>query len=161
MARDHARIYLSIWDDPEFLALPMAAQHAFFLLLSQRPLSYCGVMVYAPGVLADLTADVTEAKVRRAVQVLEASRFVVVDPRTHELVVRSYVRWDGVLDRSNMGKATARALGRVMSGEIRGVVLGELARLYEDAPSLTGWAGFKEIDPVGFDTVTAMSSEVR
>ena len=153
MARDHARIQCAIWDDPDFVSLSSGAQHAYMLLTSHSKLSYCGVMIYAPGVLADLASDLTEGKVKRAIKTLEADEYVRIDPRTHELLVRSYVRHDGVLDRVNMGKAVASALSRVVSEGLRAVVLAELARLYKQKPDLSGWIGFAESDPIGYAVV--------
>jgi len=158
MARDHGRIQCAIWDDPDFVSLSFGAQHAYMLLTTHSKLSYCGVIIYAPAVLADLASDLTEAKIKRAVRTLEDAEYVRIDPRTHELLVRSYVRHDGVFDRLNMGKAVASALERVVSDGLRAVVLAECARLYKQKPELAGWKGFAEVDPVGYATVTAFRS---
>ena len=156
MARDHARIYCSIWRDGDWKSLTSSAQHMYKLLISQENLSYCGVLTYAPAVLSDLASDLTEFKVRRAVKELSADRWVVADDRTHELLVRSYVRHDGVLDRVNMGKATAAALGKVVSAGLHIAVMVELARLWDERPDLAGWIGFKEVMPVEFSALCAM-----
>ena len=156
MARDHARIQCAIWDDGDWCALTVAAQHTYKMLASQKWLSYCGVMTYTPATLAELSADNTEAKVRRAVKALEAERYVLVDQRTHELLVRTYVRHDGVLDRVNMGKATAAALDRVMSERLREAVVIELAKVWHIRSDLAGWIGFKEASPETFGVVQSI-----
>lgn len=157
MARDHARIYTAIWNDPEWRKLDQPAQHIYMMLVSQPRLSYCGLLDYFPSRLAQMVSGLTEPKVRTSVRTLEKSRFLVVDRDTHELLVRSYVRHDGVLARRNMGNAVARALGLVVSQTIRDAVLNELARLWADDKTLSGWDGFKDYDAMAFDMTCAMA----
>lgn len=164
MARDHARILTAIWRDDDFLALDPAAQHAYLTIVSQQRLSYCGVMDYIPSRLATLARTNTEAKMRAAVRSLEKARFVVVDTQTHELLARSYVRHDGVMDRTNMGKAVARAFQAVVSRKIRDAILTELGRLYAEdlkaGKKRLGWVGFADLEPDGFDMASAMASTI-
>lgn len=160
MARDHARILTAIWRDEDFRALPPDAQHVYFTAISQQALSYAGVIDWRPSRLAALARDNTSRKVQAAVTKLERRRFVVVDRDTEELLIRSYVRHDGVLDRTNMGKACARALDRVVSLRLVGCLYDELGRLYASRPDLAGWAGFADINPDAFDRVCAMSSTI-
>lgn len=164
MARDHARILTAIWRDPDFLHLDPAAQHTYLTIVSQQKLSYCGVMDYFPSRLATLARGNTEAKVRAAVRTLEKTRFVVIDAQTHEILARTYVRHDGVMNRSNMGKAVARALQAVTSPKIRDAVLTELGRLYADdiktGKKRLGWVGFAELDPKAFEMASAMASTI-
>lgn len=161
MARDHGRIQTAIWRDPEFRALSGAAQSTYFTCLSQESLTYAGVLDYFPGRIANLSKDGTEAKVERAVKELEAARFLVVDRTTAELLIRSFVRHDGVLDRENMGKATVRALVKVISLPIRSAIQSELARLYQERPGLSGWKGFAALHPEELAMVTAMASQME
>lgn len=57
MAREHARIYLSAWDDDDFLALSQVEQWAYWALLSSPDLSWCGVAPLLPQRLAKLSRD--------------------------------------------------------------------------------------------------------
>lgn len=159
MARDHARMKTSMWRDSDWLSLTVAQQHAYQMLATSPDLSYCGVMIYAPALLADNAADLTEGKVKRAVASLVPGRWVLIDTRSHELLVRSYVRHDGVLDRPNMGRATASALARVMSAPLRDAVIDELARLWRQSPGLSGWAGFKDASPDAFADVMSRQED--
>lgn len=147
MARDHARIKVKIWDDPDFLALRITEQHVYLALISNKGLSRCGVLDYVPSRYEHLAADMTAAKFRRSVEALRASRFLVVDERTQELLARSYVRQDGVLDRVNMGKATGTAFEAIVSDVIRNAVADELRRLMRESPDLPGWAGLAVTSP--------------
>lgn len=147
MARDHARIKTSIWSDQDFLSLKIAEQHCYLALVSNKALSYCGVIDYVPGRFASLAADMTPAKFRTAVSGLSAARFVVVDDDTQELLLRTYVRHDGVLDRVNMGKATGSAIEHVVSVRIKEAIGKELANLMKVSPDLPGWTGLAETSP--------------
>lgn len=158
MARDHARIKTRIWSDPDFLALKVAEQHAYFLLVSNPGLSRCGVMAYIPGRFDHLAADLTPAKFRGAVAGLRASRFVLIDERTQEMLLRSYVRHDGVLDRVNMGKATGTAFEAVVSHDIRRAIGDELARLMKDDPDLPGWVGLAATSPIAHTMARGLES---
>lgn len=155
MARDHARIKVDIWDG-DFTSLKVVEQHAYFLLASNRGLSRCGVLDYIPSRFLNLSADLTLAKFRNAVNGLRAKRFVVVDDHTQELLVRSYVRHDGVLDRLNMGKATGTAFEAVVSVVIRNAIGDELARLMREKPGLEGWKGLSITSPMAHAIASGM-----
>lgn len=146
MARDHARIQVARWRDDDFRSLAPDAQHMYDTILSQPGLSYAGVIDYFPGRLATLSKGNTATKVSAAVKKLSVARFVVVDEDTAELLIRSFVRHDGVLARTNMGKAVARAFGRITSPDIRSAVLDELARAYAEGASHSGLSGFAELE---------------
>lgn len=160
MARDHARILTAIWRDEDFRALPIDAQHTYLTAVSHPGLSYAGVLDYRPGRLAALSLDSTAKKITAAVMKLERKRFVVLDGDTEELLVRTYVRHDGVLNRENMGKALASAVGRVTSLRLRGVLFEELGRIYAEKPKLAGWRGLAADDPEAFERVCALSSTI-
>lgn len=160
MARDHARILTAIWRDPDFRALDVNAQHTYLAVVSQEALSYAGVLDYRPGRLAALSKGNTGSKVERAVRALVASRFVVLDAQTEELLARSYVRYDGVLDRPNMGKAVGRALDKIVSLPVRTAVLAELGRHYADKPNLSGWTGLADVNADAMNHITAMASTI-
>ena len=147
MARDHARLQVSRWHDRDWRGLSPDAQHMYDTILSQPGLSYAGVLDYFPGRLASLAKGNTPKRVAVAIEKLVVARFVVVDEATAELLVRTFVRHDGVLARVNMGKAVARAFGRIMSPKVRNAVLDELARAYNDGESHVGLSGFAEIEP--------------
>ncbi|RNL66270.1 hypothetical protein EFK50_01185 [Nocardioides marmoriginsengisoli] len=160
MARDHARILTAIWRDEDFRALPASAQHAYLTVVSQEELSYAGRLDFRPGRLAALAKDSTATKIDAAIKVLERNRFVVVDRGTEELLVRTYVRHDGLLDRRNMGKAMGRAMVKIVSTSLRSAIHTELGRLYAERPKAPGWAGLDELYPAEFATITALSSTI-
>lgn len=161
MARDHARIKLSMWDDPDFLALRVVEQHAYWALVSHKGLSRCGVTTYIPAHFEHLARDLTPVKFTAAVKGLRASRFVVIDDRTQELLVRSYVRHDGVFDRENMGKAVGTAFQAVISPRIKEAIGDELARLMGDRPDLPGWKGLAATSPTAHAMASRMESRMQ
>ena len=161
MARDHARIQTAVWNEADWRRLSQNAQHTYWLLVSHPDLSYCGVIDYLPARWLDLAKDLTEVKIKNAVRGLERGRFVVVDRKTQELLVRSFIRHDKILARRNMGHACGRALGTVHSEPIREAVLHELARLWSEDDKRDGWLGFKDYDPIAFDMACAMASDME
>jgi hypothetical protein len=161
MARTHARLWTTVWQDPAFLALDVPAQHAYMTLISQPGLSYAGVLTWLPSRYATLAKGNTGTRVQTAVKTLERARFVIVDEKTAELLVRSYVRHDGVLDRVNMGKAVGTAINTIMSPKIRAGVTRELARYMSEYPGLPGWIGLKETCPMAYDMASSMESDME
>jgi hypothetical protein len=131
------------------------------MLTSHPDVSYCGVIDYLPGRWTDLAAGLTEAKLKANVRTLERARYLVVDRKSHELLIRSFIRHDKILARRNMGNACGRALGTVHSDTIREAVLHELARLRNESPGLEGWAGFKDFDAIAFDMACAMALDME
>lgn len=161
MARDHARMQTALHHDAEWKRLDQAAQHTYWMLTTHPDLSYCGVIDYLPSRWLDFASGLTEAKIKAAIRKLERGKYVVVDRKTHELLVRSFIRHDKILARRNMGNACARALGAVHSGVIRDAVLHELGRLWLEDKSRDGWGGFKDYDAIAFDMACAMACDME
>lgn len=153
MPRDHARIQTAIWRDRDFRELPRDGQLLYFTILSQPTLSYCGVMDWWPNRLATLSGDGDEQAIYTAAKALNDGDFIYIDQNTSELLVRTYVRHDGVMQRVNMGKAMGRAMQKVASLSLLDVLFGELGELYRREPVLQGWSGLEELYPDDFDRV--------
>jgi len=158
MGRDHARVRVDIWSDPDFLELTSVQQLAYLVLISSRDLSYAGVVPYVPARYALLSRDWTERKFAAALRGLEQRRFVLLDLDTAEVLVRSYVRHDGLLKQPNVAKALVRAFYRIHSEHLQDAVVGELRRLYADDPDARGWVGFREASEELFARVSAKGS---
>lgn len=132
MASDHARVKRSIWQDPDFVALSPDAQRTYLLLLSQQKLTFCGTLDYLPQRWARLGRDVTAEDVERSVVELEQQRYVIVDRDTQELLIRSWVRHDGVCDSPNLIKAMWKAWTAVESHDLRRHVMDQLPEVAFD-----------------------------
>lgn len=161
MARDHARIHLAIWQDRDFRTLSAAAQHLYFTLISQPGLSYCGVMDWWPNRLAALSAGTEETDIYGAMKELNDGEFVLIDAEMGEVLVRTYIRHDGILQRANMAKAMCRAMAKVTSLDLLDVIERELARLHKETPNLPGWDGLKSDDEKLFDRIRHASKAVK
>lgn len=158
MARDHARIQVAIWSDPDFRTLGVDAQRMYLVLLSQPRLSYCGSLDYLPTRLAALAADESPETVDQAVKTLEGHRYVVVDRDTHELLIRTFVRHDGLLSSPNVTKAMLKDRGCLLSEPLRHVLDDELRTAYAADPKAAGWKGFKAAEPELFQQVSGKGS---
>ena len=149
MARDHARLLVSIWTDSDWTALSSREQVLYLAMTSSPDLSWCGVLPLTPARLSALSKDMTEPKVRASILVLERARFILIDAHTAEILVRTYVRHDGILKQPNVTKAMIRALGKVHSPALADAVKDELARELRENADAKGWAsvhvGFPEL----------------
>ena len=128
MARNHATILSAIWSDPDFNALPSKAQWLYLLLLSQRDLSSCGVLPSRPKMWARFTSDLDRSEVEDAALLLDERGFVVLDVDTDEILVRTFMRHDGITRSPNMLKSAARQFGAIHSERIQSAILAELPK---------------------------------
>lgn len=131
MARAHAHILTAIWSDPEWVALSQNAQHTYLLLLSQPKLNMVGLLDVLPSRWARLAADSTPDSIGAALDELEASRFIVVDHNTDELIIRSLVRHDTAAKPSKVANPRVltglwRAWESIESRQLRAAVLNEI-----------------------------------
>lgn len=158
MARRHARLMVSVWDDDDFVSLTSIEQNVFFALISSRDLSWCGVAPYLPKRMARNASDLTERKVVAAIGKLEAERFVVIDNDTDEILVRRFVHYDEVMKQPNVAKGMATSLNRVHSQHLSSVIVSELAREMVEQPEFKGWASLRASFPELFEQVRAKGS---
>lgn len=140
MAREYARIRLSIWADSDFRKLSDPAQALYFRLLSSPTMSLCGVADWRPNRLAALTKGMTPAKVEKAADELRDNGYIVTDDATEEVLVRSFVRHDGLVKTPNIAASMAKDYAGTFSEKLRGVIIHELQRLYSDDPEMAGWS---------------------
>ena len=140
MARDHARIRLDIWDDDDFRDLTSSAQWLYLHLLASPTMSFCGIADWRPPRIAAVTAELTGNDVETFAAELEAGRFLVIDRGTDEVLVRSFVKHDGLMKSPNMAKALVKDHSLIASRYLRAVVVDQMKRLKEKQPDLKGWA---------------------
>lgn len=131
MARSHARIFTSIWDDPDFLARSSQAQRCYMMLLSQPNLGHAGILPTTVRRWTLLSADEDEAALRTALAELAEHNFVVVDERTEELVIRSLIRNDGVWKQPKVLAVAITEAASIRSPRLRACITEELAKLDE------------------------------
>lgn len=140
MAREYARVKVAIWADTDFRLLSDRAQALYFRLLSSPTMSLCGVADWRPNRLSALTGGVSANYVREAASELYERGYIVVDDATEEVLVRSFVRHDGLIKTPNIAAAMAKDFAGVASPLLRGVIVHELQRLHDEDPGMKGWA---------------------
>lgn len=129
MARSEARIAVSIWSDPDFIALSPLAQRLFLFLISQPDLAHDGVLALRERRWSKAAAGLTPAQIRQHLAELAEARFVVIDEDTEELLVRSFIRRDQVYRQPNVLRSAANHLKTVTSPVIRAAIGEELRRV--------------------------------
>lgn len=139
MARDYAAVNLSIWQDDDFRDLPPAAQWLYFTLWTHPTLSYCGVTDWRPGKLAALSRGWKAEHIERVADCLRARHFIVTDDDTEEVLIRSWVRFDGLMKQPRLAVSFANAYAAVGSKVLRGVIVDEANKNRERDPGLVGW----------------------
>lgn len=126
MARTYATIDASIWADEEFCAMSAGAQRTYFMLITQSDITAAGTLALT---MRRWSKTCTEKDLDVWLAELEDARFVLIDEDTEEVLVRTFVKWDGGYKhprRLQSVVATARAL---RSDTLRKAVAEELDKL--------------------------------
>ena len=97
MARDHARMMLTMWDDPDWLDLTVSQHQVYWVIEASHALSTAGVAPLVPARYCR-GADQTPAKVMRDIKALAARRFLLVDesPEALRVMARRFAGVDGI-----------------------------------------------------------------
>ena len=155
MARDHARVNLTIWSDPDFRALPPAPQHLYLTLWTAPELSYCGVHDWRPARMTGLSRGYTAEHIETIAACLEARHFLVIDRDTEECLVRSWARFDGLMKQPRMAISLITAYASTGSATIRKVVVHELRKIREESPDLSCWADKRVAEVLDHPSISA------
>lgn len=139
MARTYAKVRISIWADDDFRQLTDPAQALYFRLMTSPTLSLAGVADWRPVRLAHLTRGMTEHQLNQAAAELSEALYVVVDPDTEEILLRSFIRHDGIMKYPNIATSMLKDYAAIFSPTLKGVVVHELRRLHEEDPEMAGW----------------------
>lgn len=139
MARDRANINTGIWTDDEFIDISRDEQWLYFLLMTDPKLSYAGVTDWRPGRLAQRSSDTTKDDIEQAGAKLQEGRYILIDEETEEVLIRSFLRHDGLLKQPRLGVSMFNSYGSIASKNIRKVVIHELKRLHSEFPE---WKAF-------------------
>lgn len=145
MAREYAKVKLGIWTDPDFREVSAEAQRLYFLLLTSGSLNACGVADWRESRLVHLCSGSTAEALQRAAWELGQKRLIAVDPDTEEVLVRSFVRHDGVLKSPNMTTAMVKDYGTIASQKLMKLVSFETRRAFAENPD---WSGATNARPV-------------
>jgi hypothetical protein len=145
VAREYAKVMLTIWNDPDFQLRDTDAQWLYFVMLTYPTLNACGVMEWREPKLVKRSAGMTVQRLREAAWQLGDVGLIAVDPDTEEALVRSFVRHDGVLKSPNMVKAMVREHGEIASMKVKALVSREVRRAFREHEE---WKGREAAEPV-------------
>jgi hypothetical protein len=129
MARNYANMATAIWRDQDWRMLTANGQRMYLLLFSQPDISAAGVLALTVKRWAATAADTDRHVVVAGLKELQDRRFVVYDTETEELLVRTFVKWDGGYGNPKRRPVIIRAAEEVESDEIRRALAVEFERL--------------------------------
>ncbi|MBM4489450.1 hypothetical protein GS937_01460 [Rhodococcus hoagii] len=140
MAREYARIRMSVNEDEDIENLSADAQWLYFRVLIPEPtLNYAGVADWRPRRQFGKARDMTLDRYLAAAAELEANRYILVDPETEEVLVRSYIRSDELLRNPKMAASVVKAYRAVASRTLRAAIVTEVQRVHQECPGLSSW----------------------
>lgn len=129
MARGHGRILTSIWEDDDFRDLDESEQRLYLFLISQPNLNHAGLLDLTLRRWSRKARGLTVGELEKRISALEDARFIVVDDDTEELLIRSFIRNDGVWRMPKvMGAAVSGAL-EISSKRLQQALLAEMDRI--------------------------------
>ncbi|MER5902967.1 hypothetical protein ABT150_23155 [Streptomyces mirabilis] len=129
MARGHGRILTSAWEDDDFLALDEREQRLYLFLISQPNLNHAGLLDLTLRRWARKAHGLTVAELEKRIGRLEEMNFVVVDDDTEELLIRSFVRNDGVWRMPKVMGAMVSGALEISSRKLQLALLAEMDRI--------------------------------
>lgn len=127
-----ANIGTGIWSEQSIRQLTRRQRDAYFLVYTQPDLNRCGVLPYRPRYWAKLATDSPEPDLEQDFRDLHNTRHVIVDDNDELLLIRTYVKHDGLLSQPLVVASMIRDYHRVTSPLIRTAFLAEIRRLWED-----------------------------
>jgi len=128
---------VTIWTNRDFTALVQEDQRTYLMLTTQPGINLCGVVPITWGRWTTTTADCTADSLRASLDRLKAARFIVVDYGTDELLVRTFIRHDGVWRNKKTRAGMFNQRQSIVSDKIRAALDTEIerCRLAQDDPS--------------------------
>lgn len=125
----YIRIHRSIKNDDDFLALSIQANWLYKELLLD--VNFVGVGLWYPRKMLDRAGNATIETIEIAAQELVDALFLVVDERTGEFLIRTFMRHDGLYQQPNMCKAMVKAYTDTGSRKLCRVIAWELLDIHE------------------------------
>lgn len=149
MSRTYARVMAAIWRNRDFIALTSGAQRVYLMLVTQPDISAAGTLPLCIRRWASLAQDSSPESINNALAELAAGKFVVVDRATDELLVRSFVKWDGGMGNSKRRPVILEAAAEVVSPALREALAVEFRKVGLPCEALVAPAGGPDDDPHG------------
>lgn len=127
--RNYAQIHTRMWSDADFVSLSAGAQRLYIVLLSQPNLNNAGIVPLQIRRWSNLAANSTIEGVKLWLKELQDAQYVVIDEDTEELLIRSFIRNDGLWKQPNVFKSALGDVVGTLSVTLRGTLRAELARI--------------------------------
>lgn len=130
----------TIWDDPEWCQLTREQQHTYLMISSHPKINSCGVLDLPVPRLTKKARNLNAMDLRAQIHELVEHRYLVTDPEeTDEILVRSYLRHDGMFRLGRPARRIALEWRQIESPAIKDAVKTELKRLHQEEPNAIGW----------------------
>lgn len=123
-----------MWASRKWRRLSTGAQWLYMFLLTSPTLTYAGISDWRPARIAAKADGVDADEIRRRAAELEAGRFAYVDESTEEVVIRSFLRYDGLLLNPNLWRSVGVDFADIASERLQTVVAVEAKRLRDEHP---------------------------
>jgi hypothetical protein len=141
----YVRVHRSIKLDDDFLALSIQANWLYKELLLD--VNFVGVDMWHPSKLLDRAGNATVQTIEVAAQELVDALFLVIDERTGEFLIRTFMRHDGLYQQPNMCKAMVKAYMNTGSRKLRRVIAWELIDIHERTQGKSKTGGVSKLVP--------------
>lgn len=129
--RSRAALHLNY---PEGLrGTSLAAKMVYTRLLCDDALNHAGVLPLRVALWVD-QCEMPDTDIYEALRELEEKRYAYTDYKTHQVLVRTFIRNDGVADIPNVLHSACRAALTLRSEKLRRVLAGELRKLAPQPP---------------------------
>lgn len=140
MARNYARIKLSINTDEDFENLSPQGQWFFTRIVIPEPsLKHCGVFDWRPNRMLHKAAGLTLPYLLTSALDCEQGRFVLFDTLTEEGLARSYIRSEELLRNPKSAAAVVGAYHATASKILRAAIVTEIRRANKENPDYSSW----------------------
>jgi hypothetical protein len=135
VGRPYAKLFRDIWADADFCQLGPEPRYVYLFLISQPDLNAAGILPLTVRRWASRAA-LTPVEIEGALSILTKHEYVLTDTGTEELLVRTFIRNDGLWRIPNTLYAVVRDAARTVSPTLRASLAAELGALPVD--ELTG-----------------------
>ena len=119
----------TIWTDPDFINLDAGPQRLYLFLLSQPDLSHAGLVPMRINRWAKKVNGASRATILADLDALAYAQFVVADQETEEVLIRTFVRNDGVYKQPKVMLRMREDARQIESDRLRRTFRDELDRL--------------------------------
>lgn len=129
MARAFTPLYCAIWDSEEFCALSSDAQRTYFMLISQADITACGTLALRLRRWSKTLPDRDKHTLDLGLKELIDLGYILIDDDKEELLVRTFVKWDGGYKHALRKKAVIASAEGIKSHSLRAAMAVELGKL--------------------------------